>query len=144
MPGGLKRFLLACGIMELLAACAPRAAPEVRLEEPVDEGSILHALFRSAQVPISTDPFCAEIAAPDTRTIGRFVAGLLAAHERDRLNSMQIWIDRGFPPDPMNVLFISAIGERNWLDWGVRFQLMPAGDRVVDPASFRCFTSWIP
>jgi hypothetical protein len=91
---------------------------------------------------ISTDPFCTAIAAPNTRTIGPFVAGLLAAHQPDRRNWMQIWTDSGLPPDQMNVLFIGGMGEHNW--WGVRFQLMPAGDRVLDPASFRCFTSWIP
>jgi hypothetical protein len=144
MPRGLKRLLLTCGALGLLTACASRTAPEVRLEEPVEDVDILHALLRSAQVPISTDPFCTEIAAPNTRTVGRFVAGLLAAHEPDRRNWMQIWTDSGFPPDQMNVFFISGIGERNWLDWGVRFQLMPTGDRVVDPASFRCFTSWTP
>ena len=143
MQRGVTPILLVALLAVLIGGCVPRTAAVVELEEPVEDADILHALLRSAQVPISTDPFCAEIAAPDTPTVGRFVAGLLAAHEGNQLNWVQIWTDRGFPPDTMNVLFISGIVESNWLDWGVRFQLIP-GDRVVNPASFRCLTSWLP
>ena len=64
----------------------------------LEEADILAAVFRSAQAPIATDPFCVGIAAPDMHTVGRFVAGLLAAHERNRANWVQIWTGTENPP----------------------------------------------
>jgi hypothetical protein len=139
----LIRLLLACGVAALVGACAPRASPEVRVGLLAREVDILQALFGSAAVPISTDPFCAGIASPETRTIGRLVAGLLAAQERDRRNWVQIWTGTENPPDwTLDVMFISGVADRDGLDWGVRYQLLPGGDRLVDLASFRCFTGW--
>jgi hypothetical protein len=143
MPRRVRRLLFACGAAALVGGCAPHTPPEARVGLLLEESDILAAVFRSAQVPITVDPFCAGIAAPDTHTIGRFVAGLLAAHERDRANWVQIWTGTENPPQlALDVMFISGGGERDGLDWGIRYRLLPGGDRLVDPASFRCFTGW--
>jgi hypothetical protein len=127
----------------IIGGCAQSTPPDARVGLLLEEADILAAVFRSAQVPIATDPFCAGIAAPDMHTVGRFVAGLLAAHERDRANWVQIWTGTENPPDwTLDVMFISGVGERDGLDWGIRYRLLPGGDRLVDPASFRCFTRW--
>ena len=145
MPRFLSEFFLICGAALLIGACAPRALPEVRLEQRLDEPEILKALFRSAKVPISIDPFCAGIAAPETQTIGRFVAGLLAAQERHRRNWLEIGTSgQNLPSWSIDVLFVSFVGREDDFTWGMRFQVVPRDDRLIDPASFRCFTGWYP
>ena len=144
MPRRVIRLLLACGLAVLIGACAPRISPpEVQVGLLLSEVDILQALFQSAAVPIATDPFCAGIAASDTRTIGRFIAGLLAVQERDRSNWVRAETSQQYPPDwTMDVLFVSEAANPDSLVWGVRFQIASGGHRMVDPASFRCFTYW--
>ena len=142
MQRRLIGLVLAYALATLVSACAPRPLPEIRVEHPIDEIDILEALFRSAAVPISVDPFCVGIAgSPDTQTIGRYVARLLTAHERDRSNWVQIWTsDDNAPSWTAEVLFVHGADE-DGLIWGIRFDIR-SGDRVVDPTSFRCFTHW--
>ena len=95
----LIRLLIGYGpAAVMLGGCAPNTPPEARVGLLLEEADILAAVFRSAQAPIATDPFCVGIAAPDMHTVGRFVAGLLAAHERDRANWVQIWTGTENPP----------------------------------------------
>jgi hypothetical protein len=97
----LIRFLLGYGAAAVvIGGCAPSTPPEARVGLLLEEADILAAVFRSAQAPIATDPFCAGIAAPDMHSVGRFVAGLLAAHERDRANWVQIWTREPSGLDP--------------------------------------------
>jgi hypothetical protein len=145
MPRGLKRLLFACAVASLIGGCAPSTPPEAQVRLPLEEADILAAVFRSALVPITVDPFCAGIAAPDTHTIGRFVADLLAAHERSRSNAIRIWTDSENPSaETVDVLFISEAGEEDSLIWGVKFAFASGDKRLIDPDSMRCFTSWFP
>ena len=141
MQRRLIGLVLAYALATLVSACAPRPLPEIRVEHPIDEIDILEALFRSAAAPIATDPFCAGIAAPDTRTIGRFVAGLLAAHERGRKNWVQVSTFDENPPNwAEEALFVHGDNE-DALIWGIRFEIR-SGDRSIDKTSFRCLTHW--
>lgn len=145
---GMGPVALAIVLSFLVASCAaarPAVAPEVRVAHlPPDETDILEALIRSANVPLTVDPFCHDIASTtEDKTIGRYVSGLLATHIRGGQNSIDVNVTEGYPDKKVwigSVVFSSGEDQSPYV-WGLEFRVRRS-DGLVFPSSFRCFTLW--
>ena len=120
------------------------ANPEIRVSHlPPDETDILEALFRSEGIPLSVDPLCEEIAGTDRdKTIGRYLAGLLATQVSGRQNSIGVDIEEADLDRAWIASIVFSSGDAgDPYHWGVRFRVRRS-DGLVIPSSFRCFLPW--
>lgn len=116
----------------------------VRIEQlPPSDKDLIHALIRSAEVPLSVDASCRFAGTERTdRTIGRYISGFLAAlDDPGTNNSVQTSLVDG-PGGGDSPVWIARVmlgqnaGELVW-QWGVEFHVSKR-DGTVDAASFRC------
>lgn len=127
-----------------MSSADPAPAHPVRIEHlPPSDKDLIHALIRSAEVPLTVDPSCrfAGTERSDS-TIGRYISGFLAALD-DPSNSNSILTSLvdgpGGGASPLwtaRVMIGQNAGELVW-QWGVEFSVSKR-DGTVDAASFRC------
>lgn len=148
VPASLILLLAACAHQARVSQSQPRPEPgpaqPVRIEQlPPSDKDLIHALIRSAEVPLTVDPSCRFVGTERSDgTIGRYLSGFLAAMgEPDHNNSIQTSLIEG--PEGVASAFWTArvmlgqnAGELVW-QWGVEFHVSKR-DGTVDAASFRC------
>lgn len=152
-----RRALAHASLILLLSACAhearfspvksnadPGPVQPVRIEHlPPTGKDLIHALIRSAEVPLSVDPSCrfAGTERSDS-TIGRYISGFLAAlDDPGNNNSIQTSLLEG--PEGVDSdswlarIMLGQNAEELVWQWGVEFRVSKR-DGTVDAASFRC------
>ncbi len=143
----MAALTLAALLWTLLAGCSMGRSTdlsELRVSHlPPDETDILEALIRSEGVPLTVHPLCQEIAGTaEDKTIGRFVAGLLATQVQGRQNSISVTVQEAFQDgDWMASIVFSSGDAGDPYHWGVEFQVRRS-DGLVIQDSFRCFIPW--
>jgi hypothetical protein len=148
VPASLILLLTACAHQARVSQSEPRPEPgpaqQVRIEHlPPTDKDLIHALIRSAEVPLTVDASCRFAGTERAdRTIGRYISGFLAAlDDPGTNNSIQTSLVDG-PGGGDSSVWIARVmvgqnaGELVW-QWGVEFHVSKRDGRV-DAASFRC------